>query len=192
MPFASSLRHLRELITECLKVKYPENCPPVPSLEWVRLQFWPSNQYTMRALKYTAKFRVKFGVQVRQLHRDHQDSHYVSALLQYVRSFAVSYSDHCTLVSVDDKAIIPVGEPNCPVSTGVREHNRSLMSLDSPQLLALDHDFHIHGSVPSVAFFIDTPETTTDSFFAGQAIVTNKEKVTQPCYRTKRHHFYPL
>ena len=32
------------------------------------------------------------------------------------------------------------------------------MSLDSPQLLALDHDFHIHGIVPSVAFFIDTPE----------------------------------
>ena len=189
MPFASSLRHLREIITERLKVKYPENCPPLPSLEWVRLQFWPSNQYTTRALKYTAKFRVKFGVQVRQLHRDHQDSHYVSALLQYVRSFAVSSSDHCTLVSVDDKAIIPVGEPNCPVSTGVRGHNRSLMSLDSPHLLALDHDFHIQGIVPSVAFFIVTPETTTDSFFAGQAIVTNKEKVTQPssalCHATE-------
>ena len=180
MPFASSLCHLREIIAERLKVKYPENCPPLPSLEWVRLQFWPSNQYTTTALKYTAKFRVKFGVQVRQLHRDHQNSHYVSALLQYVRSFAVSSSDHCTLVSVDDKAIIPVGEPNCPVSTGVRGHNRSLMSLDSPHLLALDHDFHIQGIVPSVAFFIVTPETTTDSFFAGQAIVTNKDKVTQP------------
>ena len=60
--FTCLLLHLHELIFERLKVKYPENCPPVPSLEWVRLQFWPSNQYTMRALKYTAKLRVKFGV----------------------------------------------------------------------------------------------------------------------------------
>lgn len=53
------------------------------------------------------------------------------------------------------------------------------MSLDSPQLLALDHDFSIHGIVPSVAFFIDTPETAIDSFFSGQAVVTSKDKVTQ-------------
>lgn len=61
----------------------PRQLPSYPSLEWVGLQLWPSNQYTMRALKYTGKFRVKFGVQIRQLHKDHQDSHYVSALLQY-------------------------------------------------------------------------------------------------------------
>ena len=180
MPFATSLRHLRELISDRLKEKYPDNCPLVPGLEWIRLQFWPSNQYTTRALKYTGKFKVKFGVQVRQLHKDHQDSHYVSALLQYVKSFAIAFSTHCNLVSVDDKAIIPVGEPYCPISTGVRGHNRSLVSIDGPQLLALDHDFHVHGIVPSVAFFINTPESIKDSFFSGEAMVTLKEKVTQP------------
>lgn len=51
MPFVTSLRHLRELIHDRLKVKHPENCTPVPCLEWIRLQFWPSNQYTMRALE---------------------------------------------------------------------------------------------------------------------------------------------
>ena len=33
-------------------------------------------------------------------------------------------------MSVDDKAIVPVGEPDCPVSTGVRGHSRSLVPLD--------------------------------------------------------------
>ena len=80
------------------------------------------------------------------------------------------------LVSVDDKAIVPVGEPNCPISTGVCGHNRSLVCSGS-QLLALDHDFHIHDIVPSVALFVDIPD---DSFFRGTTLVTNKDKVTQP------------
>lgn len=179
MPFATSLRHLHELITDRLHQKFPDECPPVPSLEWLRLQFWPCKQYTAMALRYTGRFRVKFAVQVRQLHRDHQDSHYVSALLQYVKSFAVRFCSHCLYVSVDDKAVVPVGEPDCPISTGVRGHNRSLVSLDGPQLLALDHDFHVHGIIPSVAFFVSIPEKPSDSFFTGQAVVTNKDKVTQ-------------
>ena len=180
MAFATSLRHLQEIISDRLCQKFPQECQPIPSLEWIRLQFWPCNQYNAVALRYTGRFRVKFGVQVRQLHRDHQDSHYVSALLQYVKSFAVQFRSHCQYVSVDDKATIPIGEPDCPISTGVRGHNRSLVSLDGPQLLALDHDFHVHGIVPSVAFFIDIPEKPVDSFFTGQAFVTNKDKVTQP------------
>ena len=44
-------------------------------------------------------------------------------------------------VSVDDKAILPISNPDCPFSTGVRGHNRSLVSLDGPRLVALDHVF---------------------------------------------------
>ncbi len=51
------------------------------------------------------------------------------------------------MVSVDDKCIIPVGETSCPVSTGVRGHNRSLVPVDGAQLQASDHDFHLHGIV---------------------------------------------
>ena len=51
--------------------------------------------------------------------------------------------------SVDDKCIVPVGEPGTPISTSVRSHNRSL-SLTTSGLAALDHDFHIQGIVPSV------------------------------------------
>ena len=84
------------------------------------------------------------------------------------------------MVSVDDKCIIPVGEPSCPVSTGVWGHNRSLVNVDGPQLQVLDHDFHLHGIVPSVAFVIDLPDQESDSFFRGHVFVTNKDKVTQP------------
>ena len=76
----------------------------------------------------------------------------MSALLQYVRHFSVAYRHVMSLVSVDDKAVVPVGEPHCPVSTGVCGHNRSLVPLNGPQVQALDHDFHVNGIVPSVAF----------------------------------------
>ena len=59
------------------------------------------------------------------------------------------------MVSVDDQCIVPLSEPSCPVSTGVHGHNHSLVPVDGPQLQALDHDFHLHGIVPSVAFVID-------------------------------------
>ena len=82
-------------------------------------------------------------------------------------------------MSVDDKAIVPVGEPNAPISTGVCGHNRSLVPSQGPQLEALDHDFHLHGIVPSVAFHVDIPESASDTFYTGQPFVTNKNKVTQ-------------
>ena len=104
LPFATSLRHLQELISDRLRQKFPEDCPPIPSLEWIRLQFWLSNQYSAHALRYSGQLNIKFAVQVRQLHRDHQDSHYVSALLQYLREFAVCFHSYCLYVSVDDKA----------------------------------------------------------------------------------------
>ena len=87
--------------------------------------------------------------------------------------------DFTTYMSVDDKAIIPVGEPNAPVSTGVHGHNRSLVPSEGPQVEALDHDFHLHGIVPSVAFCVDIPDNANNSFYSGQPFVINKNKFTQ-------------
>ena len=39
MPFAVSLRHLRDTIQERLLKKFPDSDHPIPSLEWIRLQF---------------------------------------------------------------------------------------------------------------------------------------------------------
>lgn len=128
MPLAVSIRDLHNQITLRLTQKLSEEIPAVPSVEWMRLQFWPANPCTDRAIGYTGRFQVKFGVQIRQLRKDHADKHYVSALLKYVRNFSVLQRTNLTYMSVDDKAIVPVGEPNAPISTGVRGHNRSLVS----------------------------------------------------------------
>ena len=95
------------------------------------------------ALRYTGKFKVKHGVQVRQLREDHSDARYVRTILQYVKGFSVQYRSLVGMMSVNDKAIIPVGKPSYPVSIGGRGHNRSLVHLDGPQNCSLDHDFHV-------------------------------------------------
>lgn len=71
-------------------------------------------------------------------------------------------------ISADDKARIPVGEPGLPVVTGVRDHNRSLVPARNVCAQALDHDFHIHGIVPSVALFVSIPESANGSFYQGK------------------------
>lgn len=72
---------------------------------------------------------MKFGIQVRQLWHSHPDLHYVSVLLKYIKEFSVKFRDILQYVSVDDKVIIPVGEPGMPVSTGVRGHDRLIVPL---------------------------------------------------------------
>ena len=46
---------------------------------------------------------------MRQLRKEHSDSHYVNSLLQYVKHFSVHHRSILTYVSVDDKAVVPVG-----------------------------------------------------------------------------------
>ena len=45
---------------------------------------------------------------------------------------------------------------------------------------ALDHDFHVHGIVPSVALLASILEDIHGSFYRGKVVVTCKDKVTQP------------
>ena len=108
------------------------------------------------------------------------DSKYVSVLLQYLKEFCVQERDIVNYVSVDDKAIIPVGEPGLPVSSSVRGHNRSIVLADGPSPTALNHDFHVHGIVPSVLFALRIPDSPKGSFYCGKAFVGLKDKVTQP------------
>ena len=94
MPLPISIRHLQELIEERLK-RSTDSTPTIPTQEWIYLQFWPSNPYSEAALRHTGWFKVKFGVQVRQLHKDHPDRHYVSALLKLLRALPYSTARVC-------------------------------------------------------------------------------------------------
>ena len=94
---------------------------------------------------------MKFGVQIRQLRKDHPDAKYCRVILKYARQFSCLHRAVATYMSVDDKAIVPVGKPNLPIAASSRSHNRSMVP-SSAQLKALNHNFHIHGIVPSVSF----------------------------------------
>ena len=65
-------------------------------------------------------------------------------LLQHVRNFSVKFRESVQLISVDDKVIVHVGEHNCPISTGVRGQNHSLVCSGSQ----LDNDFELYLALP--------------------------------------------
>ena len=61
-------------------------------------------------------------------------------------------------------AIVPVGEPERPVSTNVWARGGALVPGDKI-LGALDHDFHICGLIPSIVLKSDVPDNVNDSFY---------------------------
>ena len=105
LPIAMSVADLRNIVVGRL----PEGTP-VPSAEWVRLQFWPSNPYATIAVRHTGRFNLKFKVQSRLLRAAHEDSHYVAALYKYEKSMAILLRDYSFFVYVDDKANVPIGK----------------------------------------------------------------------------------
>ena len=98
-------------------------CPAdtaTPSEEWLRLQFWPKTPKARVSLQYTGRLNVRFMVQKRQFRKSHEDEHYASAIFRYLREYAIKLKDFCTLVCIDDKHRLKVGEPGCPVAAAER------------------------------------------------------------------------
>ena len=174
LPLALSMEDLKREVTKELQEE-----TPIPSTEMLRLQFHPANIYRKDSVRYTGRFNVKYTVQSRMSRVSHPDAKYVAVLFKYLKEFCVKYTEEVLLVCLDDKAIVPVGEPGHPVSTGVRAHNRVLAPVDQP-IQCLDHDFHVAGLVPSVSLICEIPENASDSFFCGQAYITTKDKVFEP------------
>lgn len=174
LPFAISVEDFRQTIIE----RVPE-ATAIPSTEWLRLQFWPSNQTTNRALHHTGRFQVRFAIQHRQLRQEHIDSKFAQWQYQLMKHFVILNRDNCSLFCLDDKAIVPIGNPGIPISTGVRGHNSSITSTEGHQLLALDHDFHLCGIVPSLALEVEIPDSIKHSFYQGRIFVTLKDKILQ-------------
>jgi len=152
---------------------------PAPSVSWIRLNFQPRNPYNQNAENYTGKFQLRYTVQQRLLRVQHADAAYCRQQFLLLKNFAIKYKDLCHFESLDDKSVVPVGNPDQPVSTGVRSHHGAIVA-NAGKVVALDHDFHVAGIVPSVLFTIDIPESVYDSFYNGSVHVTIKDKVFQP------------
>lgn len=147
-------------------------CPegtPIPSVEWVRLQFWPKTPSMLKSLQYTGRFKMKFMVQQRQFRKEHIDSHYAAASYRYMREYAITVREFCAFVSLDDKHKIKIGEPNYPVAAA--ERGRRVPVRDNELMTVGDHDFTKFSLIPSVIFIINVPEDITESWFSGMLII---------------------
>ncbi|GES77742.1 hypothetical protein GLOIN_2v1780244 [Rhizophagus clarus] len=180
MPLAISVRDLHEIIIERLSIIHNNTLPSdiyIPSEEWIRLQFCPTNATTTRSIYNTGRFNVKFKVQSRLLRKNSDDAHYCAVLFRYLREFRIQYHQWTCLISADDKHKIPIGE-DVAVSTGVR-NRRSMVAQDSI-LAAADHDFTKLSLTPSVTFFISIPNDISGSFYDGQVFVSYKDTIFEP------------
>ena len=72
-------------------------------------------------------------------------------------------------ISCDDKAKIPIGEPNYPISTGARQRQGNIIpvNLIDRETRVLDHDFSKASFTPSVELDMNTPEKRESSWFDG-------------------------
>ena len=159
LPFAILTEDLRQQV----KAHLPDDSL-ITSAEWLQLQFRPSDPYTSRAIHYTGHFNLKFQVQSRLVRSEHPDCKYAAMLYKCLKHFAVKFRENCLMICLYDKATVPVREPGKPQATGIRGHNRSLSPVDGPVLSAKDHDFHLAGVIPSVAFVLDVPDNPADPF----------------------------
>ena len=167
---------MRDLVDQ-VKVRCSDDIL-IPSIEWVRLQFWPKTPTAKVALQYTGRLGVKFKVQQRQWRRDHIDSHFAAACFRYMREYALMLRDYCYFVCLDDKHKIKIGEPNFPVASA--ERGRRVPMIDDQILAAGDHDFTKCGIIPSVVFLIDIPKEICDSWYTGEIFVVLKDSAYEP------------
>lgn len=127
-----TITHLAKAISiRDLLEQVKSRCPPdtlIPSLEWLRLQFWPKVPRTHAAIHYTGRLNVKFMVQQRQYRKHHEDSHYAAAIFRYERECAIRFKDHSTFLCIDDKHRAKVGEPGYPVAA-VERGRRVIVAL---------------------------------------------------------------
>ena len=160
----------------------------IPSIQWLRIEFWPRRPSAKTASRYTGRLKIKFMIQARQLRSNHVDAHYASALFRYQKEFSIKFRDHLTFTSLDDKHTMKVGEPQCPVAA-VERGKQVLVSKDK-KLTVADHDLTRLTLTPSVAMIIDVPESIEGSFYRGRVFVLFKENAFQPS--SPRRHMAEL
>ncbi|EXX65881.1 hypothetical protein RirG_129110 [Rhizophagus irregularis DAOM 197198w] len=69
----------------------------ISSIEWIRLQFWPTNPTSTRAMHYNGQFNIKYQIQARQLRKAH----------------------YCACLFPDDKHKVLIGEGAATSTAGV-------------------------------------------------------------------------
>ena len=121
---AISIRDLRDQVV----ARCPEGTA-VPSVEWLRLQFWPKTPSTRSLLQYTSRFKVRFRVQQRQWRKEHPDANYTAGIFRYQKEYAIATREFYQFACLDDQHRINVGEPHVPVAAAERGRRLSLIHI---------------------------------------------------------------
>ena len=110
---------------------------PIPSVQWLRLQFWLRTSSRTTSKYYTGRLKIKFMVQARQFRQSH--CHYASALFKYEKEFAIKYKKYVDFIAMDGKHTCKVGEPGLPVAAV--ERGKEVIVAKNQSLQVADHDF---------------------------------------------------
>ena len=174
MAVAMSVRDFKAKVVE----KLPEGVK-IPSDQTVYYGFEPANRFNASAEYHTGKLKLKLQMQKRQINQYHPDAHYAAALFQYFKEYAVMYRNVTTLLCVDDKALIPLGEPGVPLSTTPRA--KSAVVVSTVPMMSADHDTDTKVKVtPSTTLVVEIPKEATETFCRGQVVSTLKNTIVQP------------
>lgn len=114
-----SVAHLSKFISVCdLYENVKSRCSSeilIPSEEWLRLQFLPTDPTSSSAVHYTGCLNVKFAVQSRILCNEHEDDHYAACVFKYMQEMAVElWQLDPIFVCMDDKVKIPIMSLDVP------------------------------------------------------------------------------
>ena len=112
-------------------------------------------------------------LQKRQFRKSHQDDHYAAAVFRYLREYAIKLKENCTLVCIDDKHRLKVGEPGFPVAAA--ERGRRVLVRAGTTFEVGDHDFTKFSIIPSVVLVADIPDSIEESWYRGQVLVGYKD-----------------
>ena len=170
---ALSVRALHEQVQKRL----PDGTP-IPSIQWLRIQFWPQRSTAATSKYFTGKIKLKFMIQSRQFRCFHVDAHYASALFRYQKEFSIRFREFTSFFCMDDKHSCKVGEPSCPVAAV--ERGRRVIVRTDQSFQVSDHDFSKISVTPSVALDVNIPESIEGSFYDGQVSVGVKEHCFEP------------
>ena len=78
-------------------------------------------------MSYTGKFKVKMSVQQRLLHKTYIDSSWAYAQFSLLKVMAVRYGENTRMICLEDKAVVPLGEPDVPIWDNNNNNNNNIV-----------------------------------------------------------------
>ena len=154
----------------------------IPSEEWVRLSFSPSNPWIKTSAAYTCRFDLHFKVLSRGATTDHPDGAYAARILKYWKHLACELKGKLrdgqrVAVKADDKCSAKVGEPRDGVSA--LERNREVIMSGASEPSASRHDFTWAKVNISVLLVVDVLNSAEESFYRGSVYTSVKDALIE-------------